>query len=58
MENKTGVLGYNYDNDRMGILDRMDLWADDGLQQTSSLRVSTCRQGSALWPSTLPTESS
>lgn len=31
MEKKTGVLGYNYDNDRYGILDRMDLWADNGL---------------------------
>lgn len=30
-EKKTGRLGYNYNNDRMGILDRMDLWADDGL---------------------------
>ncbi|MBC2460395.1 DUF5348 domain-containing protein [Clostridium beijerinckii] len=32
MENrKIGWLGYNSNNDRMGILDNMDLWADDGL---------------------------
>lgn len=28
---KTGFLGYNYDNDRYGILNKMDLWEDDGL---------------------------
>lgn len=31
MAKRIGWLSYNSDNDRMGILDKMDLWADDGL---------------------------
>jgi len=31
MERKTGILGYNYDEKRIGILNSMDLWADSGL---------------------------
>lgn len=31
MNKKTGILSYNYDNNRIGILDRMDLWLDDSL---------------------------
>lgn len=39
MENKSvGWLGYNYSNDRMGILNNLDLWEEDGLH---------CGQG--LW---------
>lgn len=38
-EKKTGRLGYNYDNERMGILDRMDLWADDGLHCGETFEV-------------------
>lgn len=30
-EKKIGWLGYNYENERFGILDKMDLWADSGL---------------------------
>lgn len=31
MSKKTGILGYNYNNERFGILNSMDLWEDDGL---------------------------
>lgn len=31
MNKKIGFLGYNSDNDRIGILNDMDLWHDDGL---------------------------
>lgn len=31
MDKKKGFLGYNYDTDRFGVLDVMDLWLDDGL---------------------------
>lgn len=31
MNKKTGKLSYNYENERYGILDRMDLWLDSGL---------------------------
>lgn len=30
MTKKTGVLGYNFENDRYGILN-MDLWVEEGL---------------------------
>jgi hypothetical protein len=30
-DKKTGILSYNYDNERYGILNAMDLWEDDGL---------------------------
>lgn len=30
-EKKIGWLSYNYENERIGILDKMDLWADNGL---------------------------
>lgn len=30
-EKKIGWLSYNCENERMGILDKMDLWDDDGL---------------------------
>ena len=39
MNKKKGILGYNYDNDRIGILDVMDLWADDGLHCGETLEV-------------------
>lgn len=39
MDKKTGILVYNYDNKRMGILDVMDLWADDGLYCGETLEV-------------------
>lgn len=28
---KIGRLGYNYNNDRYGVLNNMDLWEDEGL---------------------------
>lgn len=39
MDKKTGKLGYNYDEKRMGILDRMDLWADTGLHCGETFEV-------------------
>ncbi|MDO5294979.1 MAG: DUF5348 domain-containing protein [bacterium] len=36
---KEGRLGYNYHNDRYGILNRMDLWEDDGLHCGQGLEV-------------------
>lgn len=39
MEKKTGWLGYNHDNDRIGILNNMDLWEDDGLHCGETLEV-------------------
>lgn len=39
MSKKTGILGYNYDNERMGILDAMDLWADDSLHCGETFEV-------------------
>lgn len=38
MSKKTGKLGYNCDNDRMGILN-MDLWVDDGLHCGETFEV-------------------
>lgn len=34
-----GWLGYNNTNDRMGILDKMDLWADDSLHCGETFEV-------------------
>lgn len=39
MSKKTGILSYNYDNKRIGILDVMDLWADDGLHCGETFEV-------------------
>lgn len=38
-EFKTGILGYNYENERYGILDAMDLWADKGLHCGETFEV-------------------
>ncbi|MBY7043756.1 DUF5348 domain-containing protein [Clostridium botulinum] len=39
MSKNIGTLGYNYDNDRIGILNDMDLWQDDGLHCGETLEV-------------------
>lgn len=39
MSKKTGILGYNYNNDRFGILNAMDLWEDDGLHCGETFEV-------------------
>lgn len=39
MDKKIGYLAYNIDNDRMGILNNMDLWADDGLHCGETFEV-------------------
>lgn len=36
---KTGFLGYNYDNNRYGRLNKMDLWEDSGLHCGECLEV-------------------
>lgn len=38
-EKKIGILGYNYENDRYGILNNMDLWEDDGLHCGAGFEV-------------------
>lgn len=38
MDKKTGKLGYNYDNNRIGILS-FDLWVDDGLHCGETFEV-------------------
>lgn len=39
MSKKIGTLGYNYDTERIGILNRMDLWQDTGLHCGECLEV-------------------
>jgi hypothetical protein len=39
MDKKIGWLGYNSNNDRMGILNNMDLWADDWLHCGETFEV-------------------
>ncbi|HBJ2623691.1 hypothetical protein FDB24_16710 [Clostridium botulinum] len=39
MDKKTGILGYNYDNDRYGILNSMDLWETEGLNCGEGLEI-------------------
>lgn len=39
MDKKIGWLGYNSNNDRMGILSNMDLWLDDGLHCGETFEV-------------------
>ncbi|NFO48633.1 hypothetical protein FDB40_17410 [Clostridium botulinum] len=39
MNKKTGILGYNYDTKRIGILDAMDLWANDELHCGETFEV-------------------
>ncbi len=36
---KEGILGYNYDEDRFGVLNNMDLWEDSGLHCGAHLEV-------------------
>lgn len=38
-DKKIGWLGYNNKNDRIGILDKMDLWADNGLHRGESFEL-------------------
>lgn len=39
MEKKTGILGYNYDEKRIGILNAMDLWEVSGLHCGETFEV-------------------
>lgn len=40
MDKKTGVLSYNYDNNRFGILDKnMELWINEGLYCGDSFEI-------------------
>jgi hypothetical protein len=39
MGKKTGRLSYNYNESRMGILDRMDTWAESGLHSGECFEV-------------------
>lgn len=39
MDKKIGWLGYNSNNDRMGILNNMDLWSDDSLHCGETFEV-------------------
>lgn len=39
MNKKIGRLSYNYGNDRFGIIDSMDLWADDGIHCGECLEI-------------------
>ncbi|WP_185750647.1 DUF5348 domain-containing protein [Clostridium sp. KNHs214] len=39
MNKKIGKLSYNYGNDRFGIIDSMDLWADDGIHCGECLEI-------------------
>ncbi|MDR3595929.1 MAG: DUF5348 domain-containing protein [Clostridium sp.] len=39
MEKKTGTLRYNYNNKKMGIMYKMDLWIDNGLNSGKSIEV-------------------
>lgn len=39
MNKKIGWLSYNYDNERFGIVDKMDLWLDSGLHCGECLEV-------------------
>ncbi|MFQ9249288.1 MAG: DUF5348 domain-containing protein [Clostridium paraputrificum] len=36
---KSGYLGYNFENDRFGILDSSDLWINEGLHCGESMYV-------------------
>ncbi|NFH01588.1 hypothetical protein FC831_15195 [Clostridium botulinum] len=36
---KQGILGYNYENERYGILNNMDIWENDGLHCGQGLEV-------------------
>ncbi len=39
MDRKTGILGYNHDNDRYGILNSMDLWENEALHCGEGLEI-------------------
>lgn len=39
MDKKTGRLRFNYDENRVGILDSMNLWVDSGLHSGQCLEV-------------------
>ncbi|ACD22236.1 hypothetical protein FDE76_12340 [Clostridium botulinum] len=39
MSKRTGILGYNYNNERYSILNAMDLWEDSGLHCGEVLEV-------------------
>lgn len=39
MEKKTGILGYNYDEKRIGVLNAMDLWENSGLHCGETFEV-------------------
>lgn len=38
-EKVKGILGYNYENDRYGILNNLDLWENEGLHCGACLEV-------------------